>query len=470
MDFEVLVERDEVAAPWSESPSPPLPRRGREGGSRRDVFHAWLAEQRTRSPAALPGEAYTRGRRIVQTLAIVFGLVAGFALCSSLLARRDAEPVNALMFFGVTVGIQLAFLVLVFCAWLMRKAGLRIRPLQDLLWALVGLCGRAMHHLDGADRMALRARWAAMQRHSTRLAPLIGCDLLGVTQTFAIAFNLGLLAAMLLVHLPFEELRFGWQSTYSFTNDGVHEATRIVAAPWHWIAEPLAPDAAQVAATRYTRGQRAETLPADAAHAWWPFLLAAIAFYGLLVRSLLAAGAAMLLRSRLARLDFASPAANALWRRLQGPLVASEGGDETLPHPTTTGVGHASRGADLLVIDDELAAHADAVRAMVESAMQGPVAHVATSNVDDDALAADLAGHLAPRLASIVIATPADRDPIVAVASFLRALSSAARRDCELVLMLVGDPIDAAVDDERLSIWKRFVAIQRLRIGVERAS
>ena len=459
IDFEHLAQRDRIddAPRLAGAPA---------GDDRRVVFLQWLDQVRAGVAAPLPGETYTNGRQLVQWLAIVAGVVCGFGVCGALLARRDAEPVNALLFFAVTVGIQLGFIVLVALAWPLRRAGLRAAGLRRVVLSVVGAFGRAVDRLDGDRRATVRAQWAALDFRSDRLGPLVGCQLLLTTQVFAIAFNVGLLASMLFIHLPFEELRFGWQSTYRFTAAGVDAWVRLVSAPWRWIADGLAPDASQVATTRFVRGQRAETLPANAGHAWWPFLLSAIAFYGLALRTALAVVAAWLLRRRLAALTFTHAAANALWRKLAGPLVTASGGDATLPAAQSARPARQGTGVDVLVVDDDLATRRAEIRALAERVFGGALRSVVAANIDDESSTTGL-GTIA---GSVVIATLASRDPIVAVAGFLRTVRALAGERVEITVLLVGDEAGSAVPAERISIWRRFTAIHRLDVGVEQAS
>lgn len=462
IDFEHLVQVDDPGdREWIASQAyPPDPR------DRRVVFRRWLEFVRARTPVALPGIVYARGRRIVQALAIVAGFLVGGALCGSLLTRSDVEPINALLFFGLTVGLQVALAAVVSIAWLLRKAGFRSDLVRDAVFALVKTIGRAMARLDGERRSALQARSAALDFRSAQLAPLIGCDLLIVTQWFAIAFNVGLIGTMLLVYLPLVELRFGWQSTYPFVATQIDAGVRAIASPWSWISGTLAPDAAQIAATRYTRGQRAETLPIAAAVAWWPFLLMSIAVYGLLFRGAVALGAATVLERRLARLPLRHPAANGLWRRIAGPLVKAHASDVVLPAGTSVVDTHRASATDLLIVDDDLATRMDGVRLSAERVFGGPVRRVEHSNIDDDAVPDEILAAV-PSNGTVVIATSAARDPIVAIAGFLRTVVTTLPRDSEITLLLVGEP---AVSDERRTIWQRFVTIHRLPIGVETAA
>ena len=440
------------------------------------VFLAWLDAMRLHGARPLPGASYERGRRVLRLLVAIVGLVAGAGLVGALLARSEIEPINALLFFGATVGVQLAFLLALVIAWMLRRLHVQIRPLQDLWLASLGAIARwssrGMQALDGERRTALHAWHATFDVRSERLAPLVGCDVLIVAQSFAVAFNLGLLGAMLFVYLPFVELRFGWQSTYSFTAAGVDAWARLVASPWSWLGGSLIPTPEQVAATQFTRGQSAATLSAAAARAWWPFLIMAIAVYGLAIRLLIMAACAAVLRHRLGRLQFVSPQANALWRRLRGAFVATTPSLDLLPDRVDLHVGAPIARIDLLVVDTELAAVIESVRARVSALLAAPVDRLATAEVDDDRLPAELVAALRNAHSGIVIAIAAHRDPIVAIAGFLRAIRAALGDPAELTIALVGSlgsDASPSVDDGRLTIWRRFVTIQRLAIRVERA-
>ena len=377
IDFEQLVQRDDVAiGPPGFAPA--------DGEDRSTVFLRWLDARRHDGEAVLPGTTYERGRRVVQAIVGFAGLVVGAGLAGSLLSHRDAEPINALLFFGATVGLQVLVLVAVMLAWLLRRVNVRCPAIDDAMLLFVRAAGRVVDRLDGSRRSSLRARWAALDLRSDRLSPLVGSQMLGVTQRFAIAFNGGLIVAMLFVWLPFTDLRFGWQSTYPIDPGTVDAGVRAVAAPWRWMAADLAPDAAQIAATRYTRGQRAESLPSDAARAWWPFLFCAIVVYGLLLRVALTTMIGATLRRRLDRLTFTHPAANALWRRLHGPLVTAHANDVRLTDgPQVTASSTAARIA-LLIVDTDLAPVAERVRSRLAAWAGAAMPIGIAADVDDD--------------------------------------------------------------------------------------
>lgn len=463
IDFEHLVASGEVLIASNEVPLSPA---DVAGGDRPAVFRRWLDAARSRTRSMLPGTVYTRARRWLRASALVAGVVMGAGLAGALLAGHPSEPVNALLFLGATVGLQVALLIALTCGWMLR-ARMRTGVLADAGLFVMGALGRIASRLDGERRSDIATRWAAVDLRSARLAPLVGTDLLVATQLFAVAFNVGLLAAMLLVYLPFTELRFGWQSTYSFTAAGVEWVVASVAAPWSWLRIVPVPSTADIMATRYTRGQSAASLPAAAAIAWWPFLIAAIVCYGLVLRVLIGLAAAASLRRRLATPPLASPAAAALWRRLTGPLIASDGPTTGLPEPQASERPRAAGAATVLIVDDETAADTESVRSAVARALGAAIERVVVANLDDDRLEPSLRDTLAePADRGIAIAVSARRDPIVAVAAFLRSVVAASRHGADVTLVLVGD----GVNDERITIWKRFAAIHRLPVGVERGA
>jgi hypothetical protein len=414
---------------------------------RRVVLLAWLDARRGEGGG--PGTTYRRARRVVAALAVLSGFMLGFGLVGALLSKSDSEPINAPLFFGATVGVQLAAFVGVLLAWTFGRDGGRFGPLREALAAVLAFVSRLVDRLPGERRSALRARRAAIELGSARLAPLVGCDLVVVTQTFAIAFNVGLLAALLCVWLPFTDLRFGWQSSYSFTASGIAVWVRLVALPWSWIGAVLGPTADAIAATQYARGQAAATLPVDAARAWWPFLALSIAVYGLALRALVAIAAAFALRRRLGRLAFASPDANLVWRRIRGALIVADEPGRRLPDGAIAPTAATGR-VDLVFVDVELASEQATLRDRIDVA-----ARVVVTEVDDDAPSAGV-----DATTRVVVAVAATRDPIVAIAGFLRTLSA---RTPDVIVLLVGDE-----DDGRLTIWRRFVAIERLAVGVDR--
>jgi hypothetical protein len=438
---------------------------------RRAVFRAWLEARRARLDSRSPGGSYDLGRRTLQAATLVVGFAVGATLAGALLAEDGGEPINALLFFVWTVGVQLFVLALALAAWVLRRAGAHWAPLRGMVELLLSGGAALLRRLPGERRDRLRAATAILKRRQALHGSLLQWPALIVLQLFALAFNLGILFAMLFIHLPFAELRFGWQSTYPVSAQQVHRAVEAVASPWRWLAPGVQPTLAEIEATRYARGQNAQTLPSAAARAWWPFLVLSITCYGLLLRGLMLAAAAAMLRRRLDRLAFDHPDANALWRRLSGPLVTAQGGGARLDDraaPANPRPSHVQGGSCVVVVSEEVEMPQADVKARIGERFDCDVRQLVRASVDDRAAAAALLVDLKtaePPPSAIVVVVPASRDPIVAVASFLRDMASAVQPGTEVIVLLTARGL---VDDERFAVWQRFKAIQRLDLVIER--
>jgi hypothetical protein len=437
--------------------------------ARRELFRAWLELRRhnAASEAPSPGQLYTQGERLLRSLAWMLGLLLGAGVAGIWLSQATGAPVNAPLFWAGTVGLQLLLLLALLVGWVWRRRLAAADGLHAALEMLIARAGRLLTRTHpGETRDALRAAMAKLTQGGAAQRALLLTPAAALAQRFAIAYNAGLLLAMLALHLPMVDLRFGWQSTYPVDAARAHAVVQVLSAPWSWAAPQAMPRLDAIAATRYSQGQPAYTLPAEAAHAWWPFLVASVLVYGLLPRLLLLLVLRLGQRRRLAGLRFDQPAAHALWRRLHGPLFNARLDTAELPSgdasPSAMPAVHA--GDCVLLIDQEATLDVGALRRDLShrAGWQVKLMHpVAIDNrVAADLRLAELAA-LQPRPAGVVVALPAARDPIVAVALFLRALMRAAGPGVEVLLLLVG------ADAQRLQIWRRFAQIQGLALNVE---
>ena len=437
------------------------PALGDAAHDRRRVFRAWLALQRERhAGATTPGQRLQQTLSLLSGTAIVLGTLLGATLAGTWLARAGDEPVNAPLFWAATVGLQLLLLAIAAIAWPLRRGA--AGGLRGAVQSLMVAAGAAMRRLPGERRDALRATLARLAARSDRHAGLLAAPAAALLQRFAVAFNAGLLVAMLALHLPLVDLRFGWQSTYPIDASQMHRAVQWIAAPWHWAVPQAQPRPDDVAATRFARGQPAHSLPPDAARAWWPFLVLSIACYGVVLRGALWAALVLVQRRRLHSTAFDDPAAHALWRRLAGPLVRAEGGDAQLPAGIGAAAGPRPAHDCTVLVAEELREDDDRLRTMLTSGFGCAASGWHRIAIDDRSASAELLRDIADRRPpSILVVAPAGRDPIVAVAQLLRAVVQAAAPGADVLLLL------SAADDARLAIWRRFVQIQRLPIGVE---
>ena len=446
--------------------------RGIQAGDREAVFLSWLRSRQV-AGASTAGKLFQMGVTGVRLLAIFAGLLLGATTTAGLLSHESAQPVNALMFLAGTVGLQLGVIALVLVTAALRVAGVEWTSLRSCVEALVQMVARLFSPQEGERRNQVRELITKVEMRSNRLRLYVGLEVLKLTQDFAISFNLGILGAMTLVYLPFTELRFGWQSTYSYGPDAVATAVQAIAAPWSWISDALVPSRAHVLATEFARGQSSLALDRSAARAWWPFLLCAVAFYGLGLRLLARAILSAMLHWRLRRLPFEHPAAHALWRRLHGPLIVSEGGDAVLPSVDASRGTSISRARRALVIQSDAGVlSGEQLRDAVQRCLGWDVASSITTSIDDDRLGPEVIAALQSRTDGVGIVAPAAQNPIVAIASFLGEVRALTPAGAEVVVLLVAGP-DAAQQDVSLlevrhQIWSRFVTIHRLGVGVER--
>ena len=437
---------------------------GGPNADRRVVFRQWLEARREQEKDGLPGETVRTGWEVLLVVAVLGGLALGAGVCAAVLRYPGGEPVNVAVFLGAILGPQFVLPVLFGALWLLLRGRVGQPVFSRVLCGLGGMLRR----LPGEQRVRVQTALAALERRQDIYGSLGQWPVLIATQVFAVAFNVGAIGA-LLAHVPTRELRFGWQTTLEVSSARVAPAVALAAAPWQW-APHAHPTAEQVVATRFAPGQSLATLPGEAARAWWPFLAYAVGCYGLVLRGAVLILAAWRWRAALGGLHFDHAEANALWRRLTGPLVTAPGETLALTVPETAARDprHAPAGGAIWLLvardtptpDGELALAAERAHGWHATRMQRVKID---RRQDEAALLAELTA-AAPRPAAVVVAVPAERDPIVAIGLFLREVQQAAAK-VEVLLWLTGAAAETGAD--RRKFWRDFLAIQRLPIGVE---
>jgi hypothetical protein len=427
---------------------------------RSGVFRQWLEARREQEGTGLPGETVRTGWEALVSITAIGGLVLGVGVCAAVLRYPGGEPVNVAVFLGAILGPQFVLPLTFGALWLL----LRWRVGQPALSRALCWLGGAMRRLPGEQRVRVQSALAAMERRQEIYGSLGKWPVLIATQIFAVAFNVGALGA-LLAHVPTRELRFGWQTTLEVSSAQVAPVVALAAAPWRW-APHAHPTTEQIIATRFAPGDSLKTLPGEAARAWWPFLAYAIGCYGLLLRAAVLVFALWRLRSALGALRFDHAEANALWRRLTGPLVAAPGATAALevPAASTSEATHApSGGAIWLLVAQDTATSDGALATAAGRAHGWLTVRTHRVKIDNRHAEAPLLTDLTtatPRPAAVVVAVPAERDPIMAIALFLREVQRVAEK-VEVLVWLIGG------SEDRRKYWRDFLAIQRLHIGVE---
>ncbi|MCE9545110.1 MAG: DUF2868 domain-containing protein [Planctomycetia bacterium] len=303
------------------------------------LFLAWLDELRKldRPPAGpSPGRRTQQWLDGTALVLVLLGLLAGGSAVSAWLVQTAGQPVNVIFFWCAIVGLQLPLLLLWIVAalpgrWLKALPG--AATLQWMLRALAQWPARAAGWLvarfAGEGRTLLDQLRGQIATWSWVYGPLRLWILIRLTQVFAVAFNVGAVAAFVAISYG-SDPAFGWKSTL-LTADQVHSATRVVSVPWRvlpdqWSAVPLLDD---VRHTKYKSldPQYEPEIKSDGPipwASWYSFLLLSILCYGLLPRLVTLAIAAAQVRRTLAAIRLDHSEFQRLAQRLARPRVETQ--------------------------------------------------------------------------------------------------------------------------------------------------
>ena len=444
---------------------------------RSGVFRTWLKARRSEVEGLSPGEQIAAGWQTLVMLAAFVGLGMGFSVTAAFLHYKGSAPVNVSWFLVCTVGVQMVIFIAAAFLWLVRRTTNLLdefHPLRLLLAGLVWSFSAGLRRMPGEQRERLRGALAAMSRKREIYGSLTVWPFLIVTQVFAVAFNIGILT-VLMAHVAFTDLDFGWQSTFISSPIAVYRVTWLVSLPWHW-APAAHPTLNEVVDSHFAYLQRGGHSP-TALKSWWPFLAYTVAFYGLALRSGLLIFAAIKLQRALGGLRFDHEGCNALFRRLTGPLVAPQPGTAVLeipeaaplpaPHVARPGECIALVATDADLDEKELAQYAQAKFGWhLQQVLPASIDHPSGNPAIMDALAKSAAD-----LAGVLVIARSKRPPIKAIALFLQKVTAAAGSKPETILLLIGrkegDLRDRVPDDE-FGYWRNFHAINSLRLSLER--
>jgi len=259
------------------------------------LFLAWLDELRSAVGTSADNSA---GYRVQQLLAgiglalAILGFVLGLSAVAAWLLPAGGRPINSIFFLGTVLGLQVPLLLLWVIAILPRTWVHRVPGAETVFW-LWGLVAQLPPRIIGwlvarvsSDTGRLLGQ---LRGQYSRLSWIYGSLrlwlLVRLTQIFAVAFNLGLVAGFVLLSYG-SDPAFGWKSTL-MTENQMHGVTRAIATPWRWLPYDWANDPTRedIKQTRYwTLAENYQRSTADAWARWWPFLFASLAVYGLLPR------------------------------------------------------------------------------------------------------------------------------------------------------------------------------------------
>ena len=357
------------------------------GGGKPDrkwLVFRWLQERRRieyekQGPQAmLPGRMWYELYGLFWSVCSFLAVAVGGGAAYSSLSYSGEQPVNVSLFFLLFVVSQLLLLLVFLFLWGWRwLRGLDLR--SSLLLTLVnkGLNGLLFkvrrYGIDGAGevrRAQFAATLSAVRRRSKGYGALFFWPLFLLFQLFGIAFNFGVLGAVL-VKVATADLAFGWQSTIQLSSQFVARLVELFAAPWSWLLGPESyPGLGQVEGSRMILKDGFYHLASTDLVSWWPFLCLAVCCYGLLPRVILFFGGSFFRKRALAAVSFRRGEHNQLLHRLLTPRLETtiekaagevfqgeQSFDESrdvVQAPVAGKDEHAVNGALLAFIPDEL--------------------------------------------------------------------------------------------------------------------
>lgn len=405
--------------------------RGVEGAvARRAGLHAWLNEIRKDSP----GRRFSTGLGLIGTALCIFTFLSG---SSAVLGLLDHEKggINVILFLAILLGVQWLILLAALLGWAFRnKAAEGFSTFQVGLGSLARkMAGRDSHHW-----------WRGLMDGGTQPRAAILWRLARYAQGAGIFFNLGILGG-LLVLVMVRHVGFFWETTTEeVMRTTLEKIVEILSIPWSgwWPAATPGPEI--IRASRWLPGHSLYLAPGPAA--WWEFLLASTACWGLLPRVILWLLAWHGENSALRKMDFQGRHHRVLWRELTGTTRTE---NDTIP---TDGI---------LVLDvGGSGLRPDALRPFLLRHLR--VNPIAWKNVAvlDEQEETEAAAALAKAPAGVVLLAEGWSLSPPRMADLHRKIRSTAGPATSIKFLAVnvsGDGTPSAVTDEERKQWEHFV-------------
>jgi len=296
--------------------------------SNRDLLKVWLESVKaslfpnTWNPGEVSYSAISLANKFLLAMALVTGLVtaAGF------LSYEGSEPVNVSAYVGVFVVLQLALavvtLLLIFLVRWVASAFdcfLGIRILRPLFFHFAASLMRYVaSRMDSKHRSVVMDASGDLKSLWTIYRPLLQRKAFAHFQAWAIAFNLGLIGATLIIVL-FSDRAFGWQTTLQVDAEWLYQVVRITSSPWSWFAgEGVGyPSLSEIEGSRIILKDGIRSLNSEDLVSWWPYLSLGTIVYGLLPRIVFYSWGSLASRYCLKRLSFSHVEANRIAERIR---------------------------------------------------------------------------------------------------------------------------------------------------------
>ena len=421
---------------------------GFSGVPRVALCHAWLLLARSRD-SQLFGSGIDQVFSVLTSTSWVMGIVLGCLAVPAYLAYKGEKPINVMVvFFGLIV---LPWVItggsLYFSVWLRGSSS-------------KGSVGAGIAFLVSRLSPEWRASWSDLRRilreHGKRIASISSGLFFGFTQQVACGFGIGALLSILF-HVTVFDLAFGWESTLSIGAEFMCFFANVISAPWAWLWTASVPSLEQVRESRFSYLAGMEAASVNATRSWWPFIVGSLMFYVVIPRFLLVVYASWKTSRRLSTLDFTRTQDIALIRRLSGPLFQTKESSRTgflgeaaeIQSPT-----FAENGSWNLLLGEGILQSEDSVRGKVEAVLYGKIKRVANVEVDYADGNEEVLQSLLQSEDGVVVAMPADINPVDAIAVTLQSFSDASHSK-DKVIILFGP-------EQRQNLWRRWLREKQL--------
>ncbi|MEM1109792.1 MAG: DUF2868 domain-containing protein [Planctomycetota bacterium] len=260
--------------------------------------------------------------RVVGLIAVVIGLLLGYATAMALFYYDGSTPVNVVRVLAVFVGLQAVTLLLFVLAVLPGNIP-GLGGLRDLSPAR--LATFVTRWLPGETRAAVEQVLGRGRAHQRVYRGVQNWQLLAWSQAMALAFNLAAVGGALQL-IVFTDLGFGWSTTLQAEAEDMHGLTSAVAWPWSGMWEAAVPEAGLVAETQTYRAENFRLgVKAEDSAKWWPFLVMAIMTYGVLPRLVTLTLSRLRLSRAVVRAVATTPGADRVLDRLTAAVVETRG-------------------------------------------------------------------------------------------------------------------------------------------------
>ncbi|MFO7652997.1 MAG: DUF2868 domain-containing protein [Candidatus Krumholzibacteriia bacterium] len=299
---------------------------------------AWLDRVRAQRGERL-GDRVVALRRLGMVVLTLVGLAAGWGAAAVVFRYDGTHPVNVVHVLAVFVLLPVVFL-LGFAIGLLPPRVLLRTPGAGALQEAAGLVSPGSlqrllaRRLPQESRHALTALAARGEVHRRLFGRVDRWIVIHSSQVFAVAFHVGALAGAVYL-VVFSDLAFAWSTTLAADGADLQRWTDALSWPWAWAWPQARPSSELIAATRYFRlgaGAFPQAPSPAGLGGWWPFLVACMAFYGLLPRLGTLILARARLRTAIRRTFLHLPGMSELRERLNAELVETraDSPDETV--------------------------------------------------------------------------------------------------------------------------------------------